>query len=756
MLFWHRLELKKIRRVFSLFTIFLLLLSIVQIIKLPGPVYGNPTRAFDFTLEFEEAETTIEPNSEGSVVAILENTGDNDDYSLTFENLPLGWSADFLDSTGKLTDNLKVSLQSGNSKNILIFIQAPESGRITLIVNCISDTSTTKKSASIILEAKKVISLKLKDTSNIHSVQAGKNTTFNLELINHQDIPDVVHLSIENKNVKIQDKSDDKEWSVYFDESSIIIDAKSTKDVVLKVYAPSSGLPGNSITLIIIAQPESTSQEFKSQDLIARIPELYNVTATISLESPEQLALPNSTFNYSVKLENNGNIDDVFSLTLHDNLNNWEIYFFENETLFSITRDTIELKVNDFVIFDVQVLIPLGASAGTHIIKYGIYSEGKGSNTPINEFNILTRVQLISDIEIYLPKSDSNIVNLQKITYFDFEVQNMGNGKETLTISIPKVSIPDGWDISFYSIKNTKETNITNLVDFSLPIEVDNLVPTEYKSDTGTTTSYYDINLILTENQKVIVTLSITPPTEGRPETETFTIYGESESGNIDTTTKKATLTLQVSDLTISGLKLSNEEPAPDEKVTITFDIKNNYHLPATNFYVKLIEINGEIITEIGQVKVSNLNPNETKEVSFTWTPKEVRETGYILKAELSGEIIPKDNGTPIRTKNVFVKEKPTEKKTTNNAVIVVGAIVIIALILILIFFIFFQKKRSQPTEATEKEMGKTESDLSKGRSSKSRQKIESRRKSQSLHKNSNRMGDRSSRSKSARKKIRS
>jgi uncharacterized membrane protein len=616
-----------------------------------------------------------------------------------------------------------------------------------------SDTSTTKKSANIILDAKKVISLKLKDTSNVHNVQAGKNTTFNLELTNHQDVPDVVHLSIENKNVKIQDKSDDKEWSVSFDESSIIIDTKSTKDVVLKVYAPGTGTPGNSIILTIIAQPESTSQEFKSQDLIARIPELYNVTAIVTLESPEQLALPNSTFNYTLKLENNGNVDDDFSLTLHDNLNDWGIYFFENETLFSISQDTIELKVSEFVIFEVQVFIPMDASAGTHFIKYGIYSKGKGSNTPINEFNILTQVQLISDIEIYLPTSESNIVNLQKITYFDFEVHNMGNGKDTLTISIPKVSIPAGWDISFYSIKNTKDTNITNSVDFSKPIEVDNLVPTEYKPETGTTTSYYDIDLVLTANQKVIVTLSITPPSEGRPGTETFTIYGESESGNIDTTTKKATLTLQVSDLTISGLKLSNEEPAPDEKVTISFDIKNNYHLPATNFYVKLIEINGVIITELGQMKLSNLNPNETKEVSFTWTPKEVRETGYILKAELSGEIIPKDNGTPIRTKNVFVKEKPAEKKTTNNAVIVVGAIVIIALILILIFFILFQKKRGQPTEEEEKEMEKTEAGLSKGRPSKSRQKIESRRKSQSSYQISKSRGARSSRSKSARKK---
>jgi len=352
----------------------------------------------------------------------------------------------------------------------------------------------------------------------------------------------------------------------------------------------------------------------------------------------------------------------------------------------------MELDVDEEKEFQVQVSIPLDARADEeHIIIYGIYSEKKGGSISVNEIIIATKVLPISDIKIILLEGGTTI-DLQKVSYYEFEVQNKGNGKDELSLLIPAISIPTNWQISFSSVKNTQNTNNTQYVDFSNAFALDNLEPLEYLPTTQG--NYQNIILLLEADQKVYVNLAITPPTTGKHGTETFKIYGECESGNIDTDTKIVYLTLRASDLRLSGLQLDPEEPTPNEKVKITLTVKNDYHLPAENFYVKLIEINGDIVSNIDSKKISSLNPNETEEVSFSWTAKEVRELGYILKVELSGDIIPKDNNTPFRTQYVFVKEKPSESKSTNDAVILITGIIIIVLILFLILWLSSQRKR--------------------------------------------------------------
>jgi len=667
--------------------------SFVDSVSTPTTVCSGSRASYDFAFEFRTPSATIEPNDEGVVDLLIYNKGDNDDsYSLTLHELPSGWTANFYTLEGKLPDNPTVDVKHNTNKLIQTYVKAPSSGEITLKVTCKSISTNDEKTAEILLEAKYVVKVLLNGTSNVRMVYAGESTSFQLEVKNYQDASDVVELSIKNKNVKIQDNPDDLDWSVWFDNRTITIPAEDSKDVLLKVYAPVQGKPKDSITLIVIASPASTTQVFESRDLIANIPVIYNITYNVTLNPDSPLTLPNSTVNYTLKLKNAGNLKDTISLREHRNDNGWEIYFFLDEEFFNPLTSTMELDVDEEKEFQVQVSIPLDARADEeHIIIYGIYSEKKGGSISVNEIIIATKVLPISDIKIILLEGGTTI-DLQKVSYYEFEVQNKGNGKDELSLLIPAISIPTNWQISFSSVKNTQNTNNTQYVDFSNAFALDNLEPLEYLPTTQG--NYQNIILLLEADQKVYVNLAITPPTTGKHGTETFKIYGECESGNIDTDTKIVYLTLRASDLRLSGLQLDPEEPTPNEKVKITLTVKNDYHLPAENFYVKLIEINGDIVSNIDSKKISSLNPNETEEVSFSWTAKEVRELGYILKVELSGDIIPKDNNTPFRTQYVFVKEKPSESKSTNDAVILITGIIIIVLILFLILWLSSQRKR--------------------------------------------------------------
>jgi uncharacterized membrane protein len=684
--------------------IFLLMISasigpIITTFELgPSHAQGARARAFDFTFEFRTSKSTIDPKQEGIVEIWLNNTGDTDDsFTLTLDAVPTGWTASFYDD-GKLSSNPTFDVGGKRYKVVQVYVKAPESGKITLSANSKSISTSIVHSSSISIEAKFVFKILLKDPNNVHLVSGGEGTEFNLEIKNYQDKSDKVTLSLDNKFIKIQDFPDDNAWSAAFDNSTFTIEADSTKDVVLTVYAPHSGQPGDSITLIVLLDPESTTQEFKlKQDLVAKIPTLYNITYTLK-QGPE-LPFPNSTVNYTLRLFNMGNVDDTITLDLHENLNNWDVYFYLEEQFFNPNVDSVDMDINEFVEFHVEIFIPLFAKSEAHSIKYGIYSQGKGGNTPVNEIDIITQVKLISDIDIVVPGGSGTIVDLQKTSYLNIRVSNKGNGLDTMTIELPAISIPAGWEIYFYSVKNTDETNTTKTVDFTEPIEIDTFEPIEYLPVVSQ--NYASLSLVLAADQMATVKLAIRPPDSGKPGTETFKVYGESVSGNIDTVTKSISVTLRVSDLLISELKIDPEEPAPDEEVTVKFNITNRYSLPAENFNVKLIEINENgVITDLGSKNIAQLNANESIQVSFKWTPKKVSLLGYILKAELNGDIIPKDNNTPTRTKNAFVKERAKEDDSSQSMLMIGLVIVIIVVIVILIIVLLTMRKQEKtPTE---------------------------------------------------------
>jgi uncharacterized membrane protein len=703
----RRMGLNKVNYFLKFSIILLLLFAIIP----SAGVYGfssissdsgvTRSRAYTFTIEFREAETTIEPNEEGSVNVVLYNTGNSDDYTLKFVDLHADWSA-YFDSGSGLTEKLSVHLDENKNKNIFIYVTAPKSGKITLKVSCTSTTSSEEKIAEMLLEAKKVISISLKDTNNVHNVEAGKSTGFNLEVRNFLDTNELVDFSIQgNPNIKYQTIPDDEKWSVWLDNNSMIIPSNDSANLILTVIAPNSGIPGNSISVFVLASPESTSQEFRSPDLVVRIPEIYNITYTLKQNTP--LILPNSTINYTLKLFNVGNIDDIISLRIHENVNNWNVYFFHEDNFFNPSIDSVEIKVNEFSEFLVQIYIPLNAKAKTHSIVYGIYSQKKGAATHINEMQMLVKVRLISDIEIVIPPSGITHVDLQKTSYVEFEVKNMGNGDDTLFVSIPTVSIPFDWEISFHSIKNTKEINATKSVDFTETIVIENIEPLEYIPLVQS--NYNNVSLYLNPGQTAYVSLAITAPASGEPGIETFKIYGRSVSDNIDTDTKTMSVKLRVSDLSISTILLNDDEPAPKQDVKISFNVTNNFHLPAKDFAVNLYEINGEFKQKISSRDISVLNPGESEEVTFKWTPKRVNELGYILKVELSGDVIPSDNSTPFRTRNVFVKEKPKSSDSSNQDTLIIVMSVIAVFIVVLLVLLWSMRKRERA------QAGKTDSD---------------------------------------------
>ena len=143
-------------------------------------------------------------------------------------------------------------------------------------------------------------------------------------------------------------------------------------------------------------------------------------------------------------------------------------------------------------------------------------------------------MNLISGILLSVQNDFNSLIDLGKTVEREFKIKNTGNGLDKLTVSILKYSIPQDWDISIKSIKNRKsEPNQTESVDFSSPLDIDNVEPMKYLPTSGT--DHINVTLNLLSEQEAFIVLSITTPNIGIQEPQTIKIYGESENSAITT-----------------------------------------------------------------------------------------------------------------------------------------------------------------------------------------------------------------------------
>ena len=645
-------------------------------------------RAYDFTIEFSSSELAIEPKGEGVANLQLTNDEDDDSYSLNLQSIPSGWSAFF--ENGK--NEIIKEVSKNHFRIVPIYLNAPASGSGLLKVSCRSTTNQVQKVAEINLVAKYIVTIDTLDVNNDRKIMAGKSTEFNLDITNHQDDSEIISLSIIHTDIKIQDTADDTKWSVSFDTNSFTIDAGENRTVVLKVFAPNQGEPGEKINLFVKAEISGSDQTYESPELIVEIPIIYNITYNMALAQNQdpKLILPNSTVNYTLKLDNVGNVETTFSLRLISG-QDWEILFFKGDN--KTSTENLKLKVNAFIEFRVQIRIPIDAKANNNTILFGIYLKGQDI-TPMNQVMIKVDVNLVSGILLSV-QNDLMLIDLGKTVEREFKVHNTGNGEDELTISILEYSIPEAWKVSIKSIKNRKtEPNQTETVDFAKSLDIDNIEPMLYLPTSGVDHTKVTLNLL--SDQEAFIKLSITTPTTGIQEPQTIRIYGESESSVI-TYSMDLEFILKMSDLTISALELEPIEPILGKEVKVTFKVINNFHLPAKNFKVKLYKND----VPINSFDISSLDPGASEELSYSVENPKDGVIQYVLRAKLTGDIIPINN-SPSREKNVFLeKEKKDDPKKTSSPIVMILliAIIIAIVIFIVLGFILHKKYPAQEEE---------------------------------------------------------
>jgi len=675
--------------IISLILIIAILLSFsITIIAEETKPSTQPRAAYDFSIEFEFDSNSIEPNQQELFNLKITNLGDNpDNYDLVTTGVPAGWSVKLMHNGKEIT---QLNLDQGKSATLQVIIKVTASGNSTITVTADSDFAGSK-SANIAITVGYVIKIDCLNPSQY--LGAGDTVTFEMDITNYQDISDTVMLDTDTV-FQPGTQPDEDNWVISFSQSTPTIPANDSKKIELKIYAPLNSVPPQKVTFKVVGTSGNTAEDFYSNQIEAIIKNIYNITTIVTPSNPK--ADPGEVINYTITMKNNGNTEDKVTLTTLDNFNNWAVSLTVDDEPFLLNQDKLDLDQDESKTIMAQVTVPDSAPKGVHMLEIGVSSLG-GEHGNIS---ISTNVNQIYSLGLELAQ-ELNIVDLAATTYVKVLVKNAGNGQDTITVQVPASYLPDNWNIFIHSVETSEIVNTTKKVDFSQTFSIIGAEKTRFQTNDGL--KYDQISITMLSGQTAYVTFGVTTPQQGSWGNNSFVVYGETFNIiNKDTKLLTVGVILQTSDLEFVGVpELSAQNLTIGDTLKIDIEIRNNFHVSASNFKVKLylVKAVGLEPTLIESKNVDNIGPNSTQKVTLTWNiPDDTLERTYLLIIRMEGSILPSNN---LPEKNIAVSVKQGEDETEEDSSLLLIVIVLIVIVIVIVVLIMVLKKRgkAQQTE---------------------------------------------------------
>jgi uncharacterized membrane protein len=677
--------IKDISTILSIILIIVLVLISIPI-TMGEPLTNTRSRAaYDFSVEFSDDSNTIEPDQQELFDFKITNLGTNPDtYDLELTGVPVDWNVKIKYNGNDVT---QINLDQGKSATLQVIVQVSSSGNSTLTITVTSDI-VGSKSDSISITVGYVI--KINCLNSKLYLGAGDAVTFKLNVTNYQDISDRVSLDTDTI-FQPGSEPDDDNWVISFSESIPTVPAKGYKSINLKLYAPLNAVPPQKVTFKVVGTSENTGESFNSNQIEAIIKNIYSITSSVTPELPE--VDPGEVINYTITVINKGNIEDKVMLKTLNDFNNWDVTLRIDDTIFKLNEDELELIQDESKIIKAEVKVPTTAPTGIHNLEIGVESLGGKHDNII----LASKVNQIYSLSLDIV-GEGYIVDLAATNYVKIRVKNTGNGQDTLTLQVPSSYFPDGWDIYFSSVETSETVNNTKQVDFSQSFSITSSEKTRFKSSDGL--KYDQIGMTMLSGQSAYLILGVITPQHGSWGNYSFKVYGETYNiVNKDTKLLTVSAVLKTSNLEFVSIpKLSAQNLTVGDTLKIDIGIRNNYHVSASNFKVKLYQVSlpGEEDKLIESKNIDNIAPNSTYEVTLSWKiPDNSAEGTYLLKLKLDGAILPSND---LPEKNIAISVSKKEDDTEEDSMLILLIIVIIVIIIVVIVLFIVMKKRKKAT----------------------------------------------------------
>ncbi|MEW5760607.1 MAG: S8 family serine peptidase, partial [Candidatus Thermoplasmatota archaeon] len=248
------------------------------------------------------ATKNLDPGNSTKYVIAIKNCGTVvDTYNLSFESVPIGWSAD--------VSQKSVTLSSGATANVDITVKAPinalagEKAKIKLI--CVSKGNSSY-SAEVLTytTVNQVYGLEIFADKLSVEILPGESAIYNITLRNLGNGNDTFDFNTRKADTEL-------DWIVKTNMRSADLPPKSEINVSMEVTAPKKIVANEAIDVDFLARSSSNiERELKTKTTIGK-------TYSISISGEGRAAVePGASFIYNITILNGGNYEEEVSFKL--------------------------------------------------------------------------------------------------------------------------------------------------------------------------------------------------------------------------------------------------------------------------------------------------------------------------------------------------------------------------------------------------------------------------------------------------------
>jgi uncharacterized membrane protein len=302
----------------------------------------------------------------------VSNTGDvSDTYSLVCTDNS-GWANKYV-----LPTSLPVS--AGSSESATLFVTIPYNALVgtldNITVTASSQTdNTVSGSRNCTAQAIADVTVFISPGSQIGRDNA--TLAYDVTIINISSAEDTFSISV----------SDNSRWTLNVSPTSFVLKAKYSNVCVLSVTIPADTVGGASDNITVTATSQTDNFMSVSESCTAQAAMLG---VALSVSPSSKTGANGTTLNYDVTVNNTGNVDDNYSLSIRDNASlGWSP---------RVSSTTLSVPAGESESVKLSVDIPSNAAAGT-IDEITIIVNSQADNTVSASEDCMATAKAVSGI----------------------------------------------------------------------------------------------------------------------------------------------------------------------------------------------------------------------------------------------------------------------------------------------------------------------------------------------------------------------
>ncbi len=438
-----------------------------------------------------------------------------------FDNIAISPSTITLSPNQRVRVSINISIPSINDKII-------PTGTYDMVFRAVSEGPTTQKNDDVVVDN---ITLKLK-VMPVYKVEflipQGSSTV---------DVGTTlkgVKLNVTNKGNEVSSvtmtidpttQSKYNSWVTITPGTISNLKPNAATDALVDIKVPSTAA-AEKVTITFRATVSGKSV-YSTATFDVIVDENYKVDLLVSDSITVKDADPKDTVSYTVKLVNEGNTVDGFTIELSSSRSTWASFGFKtgNTNTSDTFRDNIAVKVETNIWL--KIIVPENAPAGE--VTFTITAKSKGDEVKTDSISLRVNVKARRAVELSISEESKDLVpdvdaEYTEVTY-DVQVINKGEASDSFKLEVvsttsyhpsdidwastPKSDHPT-WVILSKKVTGTIAKDNSETIKVTVKVPKDDYIPGKFDSviwaysegDTGRSDDIYSRVLVLTTNIK--------------------------------------------------------------------------------------------------------------------------------------------------------------------------------------------------------------------------------------------------------------